>query len=227
MIKCIIVEDELLAREKLEFYVDRHNDLDLVASYASAEEFLLKSQNLEYQLLLLDIGLPNIDGISLVEKLPEGCSVVFTTAYSEYAVEAFNINVTDYLLKPFNFDRFSKAIEKVNSVRDEVESLNKINKKILVKEGTKIHRLSADDILYLKSLKEYVMWHTAKGRIMSLQSLSHLREYLEPYGFIQTHKSYIVNVEKVSLIEYGFVHLNKIQIPIGRSYREQVKKRFK
>lgn len=227
MIRCVIVEDEYLARQKLELYVAEHEGLDLVASYASAEDFLSEANHLEYKLLLLDIGLPNIDGITLAGRLPKNSQVIFTTAYSEYAVEAFNINATDYLLKPFNFERFSTAIEKVNSIPKKPNTTALHDNKILIKEGKKIHRLSTDDIFYIKGLKEYVVWYTGQGKLITLHSLSHLSDYLKPYDFIQTHKSFIVNIRKVSLIEYGFVHLDKEQIPIGRRFRENLKEKFR
>jgi len=227
MLNCVIIEDERLARQKLQLYVNDHKHLTLIASYISAEEFIKKARDVEYDLLLLDIGLPNMDGITLAGMLPKHCRVVFTTAFAEHAVEAFNLNATDYLLKPFDFDRFSKAIEKANSFNSPPINANAANKKISIKEGKKIHRIGIDEILYIKGLKEYVVWHTLKGQLVTLHSLSYLRDYLEPLNFIQTHRSYIVNAHKVSLIEYGLIHLGTEQIPIGRSYRERIKERFK
>lgn len=226
MFNCVIVEDEHLARQKLQLYVNEHKNLKLIASYISAEEFIKKTHDIEYDLLLLDIGLPNMDGITLAGMLPKHCRVVFTTAYAEYAVEAFNISATDYLLKPFDFERFSKAIEKVNEFTNLPNTVTPDNK-ISIKEGKKIHRLSIDEILYVRGLKEYVVWHTSKGQLITLHSLSYLSDYLRPLNFIQTHKSYIVNALKVNVIEYGFIHLDKEQIPIGRRYREKVKECFK
>lgn len=227
MIKCVIVEDEHLARQKLELYVAKHKDLDLVGSFTSAEGFLYRANRFDNTLLLLDIGLPNIDGISLAAKLPENCRVIFTTAFSEYAVEAFNLNAADYLLKPFDFKRFSRAIEKVNSTPNEQSKAIPSDDKILIKEGKKIHCIYPKNILYIKGLKEYVVWYTIQGKLVTLHSLSHLRDYLKPYNFIQTHKSYIINVQKVNKVEYGHVYLDKEQIPIGRNYREQVRKTFR
>lgn len=227
MLNCVIIEDELLARQKLELYVHNHKHLTLIASYASAEEFIKKANKTEYDLLLLDIGLPNMDGITLAGILPKHCKVVFTTAFAEHAVEAFNLNATDYLLKPFDFERFSAAVEKANSFSSPTNSIVAENKKISIKEGKKIHRISIDEILYIRGLKEYVVWHTSKGQLITLHSLSHLRDYLGPLNFIQTHRSYIVNAQKVNVIEYGFIHLGTAQIPIGRSYRDKVKEHFK
>ncbi len=227
MLNCVIVEDERLARQKLELYVNDHQRLKLRASYVSAEEFIKKSGDVEYDLLLLDIGLPNMDGITLAGMLSKHCHVVFTTAFAEYAVEAFNINATDYLLKPFDFERFSKAIEKVNSSINVPNATVSDRNKISIKEGKKIHLLSIDEIIYIKGLKEYVVWHTSKGQLITLHSLTYLSDYLRPLDFIQTHKSYIINALKVNVIEYGFIQLDKEQIPIGRSYRGKVKERFK
>lgn len=227
MINCIIVEDELLARQKLELYVKEHENLKLVRSFVSGEDFLVHADTLDYELLLLDIGLPNIDGITLAVKLPKNCQVIFTTAYAEYAVEAFNLNATDYLLKPFDFERFLVAIIKVTHSMSKQEISPPPSEKILVKEGKKIHRLSIDDILYIKGLKEYVVWHTLQGQLVTLHSLTHLNEYLKSFNFIQTHKSYIVNMQKVSSLEYGYVQVNDERIPIGRKYKEIVKERFR
>jgi len=224
-INCIIVEDEHLARQKLELYVNEHEALNLLASYTSAEDFLEQAKVVSCDILLLDIGLPNIDGVSLAGKLPENCSIIFTTAYSEYAVEAFNLNAVDYLLKPFDFERFCVAIKKLKSqkLRSNISSSNTI----LIKEGKKIHQVKVDDILYVKGLKEYVTWHTSSGKLVTLHSLSDLRNYLKPFDFVQTHKSYIINAQKVSSVEYGFVYLGNEQIPIGRSFRGVLKARFK
>lgn len=227
MLNCVIVEDERLARQKLELYVNDHPRLKLIASCVSAEEFIQKAKGIEYDLLLLDIGLPNMDGITLAGMLSKHCRVIFTTAFAEYAVEAFNINATDYLLKPFDFHRFSKAIEKVNSSNNLPNATISDSNKISIKEGKKIHLLGSDEILYIKGLKEYVIWHTTKGQLITLHSLAYLSDYLKPLNFIQTHKSYIVNSHKVNVIEYGFVQLDKEQIPIGRSYREKIKEHFR
>lgn len=227
MLSCVIIEDERLARQKLQLYVNDHKQLTLIASYISAEEFIKKAKDIEYDILLLDIGLPNMDGITLAGMLPKHCRVVFTTAFAEHAVEAFNLNAVDYLLKPFDFERFSQAIEKVNSSTQPTSPAISDNKKISIKEGKKIHRIGIDEILYIRGLKEYVVWHTSKGQLVTLHSLSYLSDYLRPLNFIQTHRSYIVNAQKVSLIEYGFVHIDAESIPIGRSYREKIKECFK
>ena len=225
VLNCVIIEDELLARQKLELYVEQHKDLNLVASYVSAEDFL-NQKSAQHELLFLDIGLPNIDGITLAGSLPKNYRIIFTTAFAEHAVEAFNINAVDYLLKPFDFDRFRGAVAKASlAIQSSVR--NPPTDEIIVKEGKKIHRLPFEDILYIKGLKEYVVWHTARGQLITLHSLTDLSEYLKTFNFIQTHKSYIVNAKKVTIVEYGFIHLGELQIPIGRSYRGQVKEKFK
>jgi DNA-binding LytR/AlgR family response regulator len=227
MINCIIVEDELLARQKLQLYVKNHKDINLVASYVSAENFLKESIHIDYNLILLDIGLPNIDGMTLAGKLPKYCHIIFTTAYAEYAVEAFNINATDYLLKPYDFERFSVAIEKLKLLSNKANVPITTNDKIVIKEGKKIHRLNAKDIFYIKGLKEYVVWHTTDGKLITLHSLSYLSDYLNSFDFIQIHKSYIVNKQKMSVLEFGFVHINKEKIPVGRTYREKLREHFR
>lgn len=227
MIRCVIIEDEHLARQKLELYVREHPKLDLKASYGSAEDFLNQASKVDFDLLLLDIGLPNIDGIGLAGRLPEKAQVIFTTAYSEYAVKAFDMDATDYLLKPFDFKRFSKAVAKVGPSPESTEPALKQENTLVIREGKTIHRIPTDSILYIKGLKEYVVWHTEQGKLITLHSLAHLKEYLRLYGFIQTHKSYIVNALKVNRMDYGFVYLHKAQIPIGRSFRSQVREMFK
>jgi len=190
MINCVIVEDERLARQKLQLYVKNHKGLNLIASYVSAETFLKECIYVNYDLILLDIGL------------------------------------LDYLLKPFDFERFSTAIEKMNSLVSQVNVSVPSSDKIIIKEGKTIHQLRVEDIFYIKGLKEYVVWHTVYGKLITLHSLSYLSDYLSTFGFIQTHKSYIVNKQKVNVVEYWFVHIDKEQIPIGRSYRKQVKEHF-
>ena len=161
--------------------------------------------------------------------------VVFTTAYAEYALEGYELNVVDYLLKPFPFERFLQAVNKaseLSELKNKRESASIITSEesasdknyILVKSEHKVHRIPYDDIQYIQSMREYVAYYTSKGRILSLGSLKKLELDLPQSQFLRIHKSYIISKEKASILEGNMVHIGKEKIPIGASYREEVLK---
>lgn len=212
---CIIVEDEKLAREKIALYLDNIEGVFLAGSYATAESFLTNWQSVNHALLFLDIQLPGLTGLELAAMIQEGHQIIFTTAYSEYAVEGFELEAVDYLLKPFDFKRFARAIDKAQNLLPQPDF-------ILVKSGSKTHRLAHSEIFYIEGLREYVVWHTEKGKIVAYTSLKNILAQLAPKGFRQIHKSYIVNFSKVDYFEANSVHINGIDLPVGRTFKDQI-----
>ena len=229
---CLIVDDEELARTLLENYISRLPYLKLAGKCSNPIEALQLLQHQSVDLLFLDIQMPEMIGTDFLKSLPQKPMVVFTTAYKEYALEGYELNVVDYLLKPFPFERFLKAVNKAselaklknNNTITYSEKPNTEKNFILVKSEHKIHRISFDDIQYIQSMREYVAYYTPNGRILSLGSLKKLETDLPKNQFLRIHKSYIISKSKVSTLEGNMVHIGKEKIPIGASYREEVLK---
>ena len=231
---CLIVDDEELARTLLENYVNRLPHLKLVGKCSNPIEALQLLQEHSIDLIFLDIQMPEMIGTDFTKTLSQKPMVVFTTAYSEYALEGYALNVIDYLLKPFSFERFLQAVNKASDLaklkrKNESNALVTIptsNEKnyILVKSEHKVHRIFFDDIQYIQSMREYVAYYTPSGRILSLGSLKKLERELPLAQFTRIHKSYIIAKAKVTTLEGNMVHIGYEKIPIGASYREKVLK---
>jgi DNA-binding LytR/AlgR family response regulator len=217
-LRCLIVDDEELARALLENYVSRLPQLELAGLCKDPVEALQLMQAQAVDLLFLDIQMPGLTGIELLRTLPQKPLVIFTTAYPQYALEGYELDVVDYLLKPISFERFVQAVNKAAERRGQEPAKDYI----LVKSEHKIHRIRYEDILYIQSMREYVSWHTTEGRILSLGSLKGLEEELPRSHFIRVHKSYMVSKSKVQTLEGNMLHIGKEKIPIGASYREEV-----
>jgi DNA-binding LytR/AlgR family response regulator len=221
-IRCAIVDDEELARALLENYAGRLPNLQLAGMCKDPLEALQLLQEQAVDLLFLDIQMPELTGIEFLRSLTQRPLVIFTTAYSEYALEGYELDVLDYLLKPISFERFVQAVNKA-AERLRLLSNEKGEKDyILVKADHKVHRLRYDDILYVQSMLEYVAFHTPEGRILSLGSLRSLEDELPKSLFIRVHKSFIVAKKRVTTLEGNTMHIGKEKIPIGASYREEV-----
>jgi DNA-binding LytR/AlgR family response regulator len=228
---CLIVDDEELARTLLENYVNRLPYLNLVGKCSNPIEALQLLQRQSVDLIFLDIQMPEMIGTDFLKSLSQKPMVIFTTAYAEYALEGYELNVVDYLLKPFPFERFLKAVNKASDLaklkskegsNSTISSESSTNEKnyILVKSEHKVHRIFFDDIQYIQSMREYVAYYTPKGRILSLGSLKKLETDLPKNQFLRIHKSYIIAKSKVSTLEGNMVYIGKEKIPIGASYRE-------
>ena len=237
-LRCLIVDDEELARTLLENYISRLPYLKLVDKCSNPIEALQAIQNQSVDLIFLDIQMPEMIGTDFLKSLPQKPLVVFTTAYAEYALEGYELNVVDYLLKPFPFERFLKAVNKASDIlrfkyresselTSQYENPTTEKSYILVKSEHKVYRISYDDIQYIQSMREYVAYYTSKDRILSLGSLKKLEVDLPQSQFLRVHKSYIISKAKASTLEGNVVHIGKEKIPIGASYREEVLKLFR
>ncbi len=227
-IKCIIVDDEHLARVLLESYVEKIPGLELVQKCKSPLEALECLQNNTIDLMFLDIQMPDLTGIELLESLQHPPAVILTTAYQEYALKGFELNVQDYLVKPISFERFLKGVNKVVEqiqLKKSATSFgsNQENKEhILVKADHKIYKLKFDDLLYVEGLKEYVAYHTADRKIVALASLKGLEEILPSDRFLRIHKSFIIAKDAVVSLEGNQVEIAGQKLPIGKSYKDAV-----
>ncbi len=228
MIKCIAIDDEPLAVKKIAGYIQKIPFLELVAECRSASEAMpIISQN-EIQLLFIDINMPDISGMDFVKSLANPPYIVFTTAYSEYAVEGFQVEAVDYLLKPISFGNFLKAANKVKNLielttNSQKESLSTTANHLFVKSEYKLIRIELDDIKYIESQHEYIKIYLINSNAVVTQiSMKNIEEQLPSDRFMRVHRSFIVNLARVSVIERNrIVFDDKIYIPISEQYKEK------
>lgn len=226
MLQCLIVEDEPLARNLLTEYVAKVPDLHLVEACANplAALEILRRQHVD--ILFLDIQMPEITGISFLKVLQKKPYVILTTAYSQYALEGYELDVVDYLLKPITFERFLKAVDKVNqriqaSPKVVIQNSTKPSEDfVFVKDGTKLVRVNLSDILYVEGLKDYVTIHARGQKVITLQRLKSLEEQLPADRFIRIHHSYIVAIHAIDAVHKGEVKIGNAILPISESYRK-------
>ncbi len=222
--KCIIIEDEPLAQNILKKYISDHPSLELVAICADALEAqaILTQQNI--QLLFLDINLPKLSGINFIKTLIHPPLVIFTTAYPEFAVEGFELNAVDYLLKPFSFERFLKAVNKV------IEKLNTpvqnniafSNSFIFLKADKKNHKIDLESIHYIEAIGDYMKVVTDTVQLIVNETMKKMQEELPASLFIRVHKSFIISRSKIRFIEGNYVQVTDKSIPIGATYRNEL-----
>ncbi|RZL06034.1 MAG: response regulator transcription factor [Pedobacter sp.] len=221
-IRTAVLDDEPLAVELLSDYVNKTDGLTLVEASTDVYKVLKLVQQNEIDLLLLDIQMPELTGIQFMKIIGNSCRVIITTAYSEYALDGYEFNVLDYLLKPISYERFTKAIKKLDQSLSgrEVSSSPKPDH-IFIKSDYKLVRIPLADILYIESLRDYIAIHTTTSpqKIMSLESLRNMESLLPPAEFMRVHKSYIVAMQKISFVERNRVVINEQYIPIGESYQ--------
>jgi DNA-binding LytR/AlgR family response regulator len=227
---CLIVEDEPLARNLLTDYVKKVPFLNLVQSCSNPMDALEVLRTNSIDILFLDIQMPEITGITLLKILQKKPLVILTTAYSEYALESYELDVVDYLLKPITFDRFLKAVDKASQRLKSPPSVPPSEKPpeaqtdfVFVKDGTKLVKVNFDDVLYVEGLKDYVTIHTTTQKIISLQRLKTLEMQLPADRFIRIHHSYIVALKAIDSIHKGEVQIGNQLIPISDSYKKSFK----
>jgi DNA-binding LytR/AlgR family response regulator len=228
MLKCIVVDDEPLALEILEDYIAKIPFLTLIKKCSSALEALECLKKEDIKLIFLDIQMPDLTGIQFMKVLPKTPDVIFTTAYSDYAIEGFNLNAVDYLLKPISFDRFLQA---VNKYYDRVTGKTQLNnnneeneddseKYIFIKTEYRIVKVNLKDVLYIEGLKDYIKIVTPKEQLLTLQSMKYMESTLPFRQFVRVHKSYIISIRHLETIERNKIKVKEKWIPIGNTYRD-------
>jgi len=230
-LNCLIVDDEPLARQLLTEYVRKVPFLNLVKACSSALEAMEELRNHPVELLFLDIQMPEITGITFLKTLKKKPMVILTTAYSEYALESYEFDVIDYLLKPITLERFLRAVDKASersaavqsSVPREKQGPEPVQPFVFVKDGTKLVKIRWTDILYVEGLKDYVTIHTRQQKIVSLQRLKALEETLPQDQFIRIHNSYIIALQAIDTIHKDKVQVGTVFLPISDSYRKSFK----
>ncbi len=219
-VNCIIIDDESVARKGLEKYVDRIEYLNLVASCKSALQAIEHIDTGNIDLLFLDINMPHIKGTDFLRTLQKSPFVAFTTAYSEYALESFEFNVVDYLVKPIAFDRFLQCTNKVKSL---LEKTGKEDDYFFINYSKKLIKLEIDEIVFIESDQNYVKIHTRKGdQLMTQITLKSVLDQLPQSTFIQVHRQHIVNIKHISSLEGNRIFLGEKSVTISRRMREEV-----
>jgi DNA-binding LytR/AlgR family response regulator len=227
-IKCIAVDDEPLAVKKIAGYIQKIPFLELVVECRSAFEAMNILSKGDIQLLFIDINMPDINGMEFVKSLTNKPHIVFTTAYSEYAVEGFQVDAVDYLLKPITFNNFLKAANKVKNLielnaKNNQESIKTTANHLFVKSEYKLIRIELDDIKYIESQHEYIKIHLIKSKpVMTKLSMKSIEEQLPSDRFMRVHRSYIVNLSKIQVVERNrIVFDGKVYIPVSDQYKEK------
>jgi DNA-binding LytR/AlgR family response regulator len=227
----IVVDDEYLAQKLLQDYVSKVESLQLVATCSNAFEAMEALKSNRVDIMLLDIQMPDLTGLELVKSLEKKPAIIFTTAYSEYAVDAFNLAVSDYLLKPFDFPRFIQAINKaIGNVKPQegrpeklpTDSISKSNDFITVKADYKLYKINYDDLIFIEGQHEYVTFHTMQRRITALFALKDLEGLLPKDRFVRVHKSYIVSFKHIQDLDKSDVTVAGNKVPVGASYRDEL-----
>ena len=227
MLRCIAVDDEPLALEVLESYIRKVPSLRLVGLCGGALEAIRVLSPGAVDLVFLDVDMPDLTGTQLLRTLKHPPLVVFTTAYPDYALEGFELDAVDYLLKPIPFDRFLRAVNKAQERLHPPAVLASVTPPpasepgfIFVKTEYKTLRVDLDDILYVEGLKDYVLIHTRQKKIITLLSLNKMVEKLPPTYFLRVHRSFIVAVNKMDSIERNRIRIGDAEIPVGDLYRD-------
>lgn len=235
MINVIIVDDEPLAQDVLETYIEKVPELNLVQKCNNALEANEALQENDIDLMFLDIQMPQLTGIDFVKTLAQPPLIIFTTAYPNYAIEGFELNALDYLLKPISLERFMKA---VNKAMEQLElrkretggsgapSPEEETDYIFVKADKKLVKINYKDILYIEGLKDYVIIRMEQGRVITLQTMKSLEDKLPQQMFKRIHRSYIINLEKINAMVGNMVEImekNQAKhLPIGKNYRDEL-----
>ena len=229
MIKVIIVDDEPKAIELISSYLSHFSDFELVNTFRNGLKALEFINSNTVDVIFLDINMPHLNGLSLSKMIPSETAIVFTTAYSEHAVESYEVNSIDYLLKPISLERFSKSITKLTSkfsADTASVSTNESNKTIFIKSGLETHQIKIEDINYLEKDGNYIYYITGDKKIMARQSIAEALSLLTD-DFLQIQKSYIVNFKKIESIGNDYVYIGKVKIPIGTQFKNKIQNRIK
>ncbi len=227
--KCIIVDDNTMARMALKQLVSQVSNLDLAAECADASEALESLNSTQVDLLLLDIEMPGMSGFDLIRKMGNNRPlIIFTTAKKDYAVEAFELNVVDYLVKPIALPRFKQAIEKAEEALDSNKQEVKVEEQgfVFVKDNGVLKRISIEDILFLEAMGDYVKVHTPQKFHVVHATLKSIEEKLPSSKFLRVHRSYIVAINKIDFIQEGTITIGKTTIPVADTHKASLNKRL-
>ena len=226
MIKCIVIDDEPHALRQMVEYVLKTPFLELLEKYENPLLAFSYLQDNKVDLILIDINMPDLNGLEFVKSLQNAPKIIFTTAHSEYAIDGFKVDAVDYLLKPIGYSDFLKAAIKVRerlNIKTEDENVQSNDEFLFIKSEYKILRINFSDIKYIESMQEYLKLHLENQQpVMTLMSMKKLESYLPTTKFMRVHRSFIVNLSKITRIERNrIVFDNKVYIPVSEQYKEQ------
>lgn len=222
MMRCLIVDDEPLARRVLEEYVARTTELRFDGSCSNALEAYEMISRLQPDLVFLDVRMPRLSGLDLWRSLKNPPAVIFTTAYSEYAVEGFELEAIDYLVKPITYERFTKSVNRLFKIhQNEVPPEKDYS---YFKVSGQLIKVMHNELLYAQSIKDYIQLHTTKGRYLTHMTMKYLSELLPSSRFLRVHRSYLINRSYVERIDRNMVVIKDEQIPVGDNYRHVLSK---
>lgn len=222
MLKCCILDDEPLAIKLLSGYVAKTPVLELTLATTDPFKALATVQSGEVDLILLDIQMPELTGIQFMKIIENKCGVIITTAYKDYALQGFEFDVIDYLLKPISFEKFHAAMQKATQRLNTQLPPKEYNHYLFVKSEHRLIKVNFDEIFYFESFRDYITIHTTSDKIMTLQSLRSFEETLPSDKFLRIHKSHLIAIDKISAIENNRILINNTFLPIGEVYRDHV-----
>jgi DNA-binding LytR/AlgR family response regulator len=226
LLKCIIVEDEVLAQDVIRSHLARIGQMELLGVYRTAPEAQTALLHLDVDVLFLDIRLPGMSGLHFLRSLADPPLVVLTTAYAEYALESYEFNVIDYLLKPISFERFAKAVNKILDGRLYSLASTPVEAKdedhIFIKSNSKFFRVDFSEILYVQGMKDYLKLYTPDFTLVTHHTMNEMEKTLPSRQFLRVHRSYIVAIKHIRAIYGNSIELGKVTIPIGVNYKDTV-----
>ncbi len=225
--KCIIVDDEPLAREAIQMLIDQTDNLDSIGSFNSPDAATNFLANNEVDLIFLDIQMPGTNGIEFAKTIPNDTFVIFTTAFSEFATDSYEVDAIDYLIKPVKLERFQKGVDKAQSyyklfnadyANNNIENIT--DDYFFIKADRKIVKIHFNDILFIEGLKDYVVMHTENQKVITAMNIKTIHDQLPKNMFVRVSKSYIINAKKIDSVDNNTVYIGKNEIPIGNIYRD-------
>lgn len=228
--KAIIIDDEPIARQGIQLLANQIPFLSIEGEFGNplmAQEFIVTNPDLD--LIFLDVEMPGITGINYLKSMPPKCQVILTTAYQQYALEAFELDVVDYLLKPIRIERFAKAVNKVKEIIELQSHDLEISDKepfIFIKSERRYIKLSLEEIMYIKGLKDYVIIHTAKEKYLTAMNVGTISRQLTDEIFARVSKSFVINVHYIKSIDQDIIDLSGTEIPLGNTYKEGFLKKY-
>lgn len=218
MIKAIALDDEPPALDILQSFCDKIDTIDLQKTFTKSDDAFKYLKKYPVDLLFLDINMPSISGIDFYKKLPHKTMVIFTTAYSEYAVEGFTLSATDYLLKPFSFSRFDQAVEKA-FLQWKIQNQNPELQYLFIRADYSLVKILISDILFIEGLDDYLKIHIQNQKtIVARMTLKAILEKLPPSEFVRVHRSFIVPISKIEKVRNKIIYINEEEIPVSASY---------
>lgn len=226
-LKCIIIDDEPIAIRVIQSYAEKMDCLSVVGGYTDALDALKVLREEQVDLIFLDIHMPGVNGLEFFKSIPNPPAVIFTTAFRNYAADAFDINALDYMVKPISFERFLKGVNKLLDLKKGPVALTneaKTDDYVMLKADKKNYRVASGDILYIESLDDYVKVHTKEKVYVCYLRLKLLEEMLDSSSFVRVHRAYIVNLKHIAAYTCSSLEIAGKQIPIGRLYKEGVAK---